>query len=174
MLRIYCLPYNQKSCNSKHQHTPPIGWQNWFAFWKSRIKFHTEVQPFWIWFVYCLINIYYYATTTSFLTLPFFYKLKKASCADEYCANKINPLFPIIYELQWTVQSRMQLVTCWLTFLTLSEKNVSSCTLLNAFITNPEHIGRIISRECTQIKNIIFNVIMNLQYRFVFIKYKCF
>jgi hypothetical protein len=50
----YCLLNKHNSFQFKTPLHTLIGWQTCFAFWKSRNKFHSECEQFWIWQGHCI------------------------------------------------------------------------------------------------------------------------
>ena len=89
--------------------------------------------------------ISYYGTTTDFMTQSIYYNLKSAKWSEQYSVHKINPDITFMCELHVTVklyiQSSMQLVWCWLTFLP-DQRNSCSCSLLNVCTTVQQYIGK--------------------------------
>ena len=71
--------------------------------------------------------IYSYVTTISFLTLPIYYKLQNALCADEYSVHNLNANVHMIHEVLGTVNITQRNVAC------LMLPDISSQTNLRAF-----------------------------------------
>jgi hypothetical protein len=136
-------PISHYCVRSTQLHMRSTGWHEFFEVRKTRFqipRWNSMILNFIAaWSVYTS----YYVTSTAFMTLQIYYKLKNAQWSDQYSVHKINPDIYLVCEQYVTV--KLYRAACSLSdvdwHLFPNERNSCSCSLLNICTTAQQCIG---------------------------------